>query len=115
MARVHKTDLDAVGYVQLPAVFTGDDVAQGFFHVLQGVQRLHGGTARPLPLLIFVGGIVLLNLGGVPQHDGQQLGGEPGAVDIAREALLHQQGQAARVVDVGVGDHHVVDVAGYEI
>ena len=115
VARVHKADFDAVGYVQLPAVLAGDNVAQGLFHVLQGVQRLHGRLAGPFALLVFIGGVVLLDLGGVPQHDGQQLGGEPGAVDIAREALLHQQGQAAGVVDVGVGDHHVVDVAGDEI
>ena len=115
VARVHEADLDAVGDGQLLAVLTGDDVPQGLFHVDQGVQRLHRGPAGPPALLILIGRVVLLDLGGVPQHDGQQLGRQTGTVDIAREPLLHQQGETAGVVDVGVGDHHVVDVMGGEI
>ena len=54
-------------------------------------------------------------MGRVPQHDGQKLPRQAGAVDVAGEALLHQQGNAAGVVDVGVGDQAVIDLAGGEV
>ena len=90
-------------------------MAQGPLHVHKGVQRLHRGLARPAALLVLVGGVALLYVGRVPEHDVQQLGRQPGAVDIAPEALLHQQGDAPGVVDVGVGDYHVVDEGGGEV
>ena len=51
-------------------------------------------------------------MGGVQQHDLQQLGGEAGGEDAALEALLNEHGNPAGVVDVGVGDQDVVDGVG---
>ena len=115
VARVHKADFDAVGDLQLLPVLAGDNVAQGLFHVHNGVKGFYWRFARPLALLVFPGRVALLDVGGVPQHDGQQLRRQPGAVDVAGKALLDQQGDAAGMVDVGMGDHHVVDVGGGEV
>jgi hypothetical protein len=54
-------------------------------------------------------------MGGVPEHDAHKLSGQASGEDAAVEALLHQKGQAAGVVDVGVGDEHIVDVIGSEV
>ena len=54
-------------------------------------------------------------MGGVPEHDGQQLSGQAGCEDAAVKALLHQQGQTAGVVDMGVGDQHIIYVIGGEV
>ena len=51
-------------------------------------------------------------MGGVRQHDLQQLCGEPGRQDTAAKALPHQHGQTSAVIDVGVGNQHVVHGVG---
>lgn len=51
-------------------------------------------------------------MGGIQQHDLQQLGGEAGGEDAALEALLDEHGNAAGMVDMGVGHQHVVDGIG---
>ena len=84
-------------------------MAHGFLHVRQGVEGFHRLFAGALVALGLPGGVALLNVGGVPQHDGQQVGGQTGAIDVAGKALLGQQGNAAGVVDVGVSDDDVVD------
>ena len=90
MPRVHKTERHPVGDGNFLPILKGDHMAHGFFHVRQGIQWLHRRLARPLPLLVFPLGVALLDVSRVTEHDGQQLPGEPGAVDVAGEALLHQ-------------------------
>ena len=101
--------------VHLLAVLAGDQLLQCQLRILYGVQRFHRRTAGTLALLVLPLGVALLDVGGIPQHDGQQLGGEPGAVDGSVKALLDQQGQAAGVVDVGVGHHNGVDIPGRKV
>ena len=115
MAGVGKAQADVVGQLDVLPVLAGHQQLQGGLRIGNGVQRLHWGLARALALLVFPLGVALLNVGGVPQHNGQQLGGEPGTVDVAGEALLDQQRHPAGVVDVGVSDDNVVDVSGAEI
>ena len=101
--------------VQLLAVLAGDQLLQGQLRILHSVQRLHRRAAGPLALLVLPLGVALLDVGRVPQHDGQQLGGEPGAVDGTVKALLDQQRQAAGVVNVSVGHHNGVDIPGRKV
>ena len=115
MARVHKADLHPVGDLEGGAVLTGDHVPDSLLRVRHGVQGLHRLLPGAPALLVGPLGVALLDVGGVPQHDAQQLARQAGAVDVAGEALLHQQGDAAGVVDVGVGHHHRVDVPGVEV
>ena len=115
MACVGKADADAGFDLKLVAVFAGHHMGEGGLGVGHGVQRLHRLPAGALALLVEPLGVALLDVGRVPQHDGQQLPRQAGAVDIAGKALFDQQRDAPRVVDVGVGDHHGVDVAGVEV
>ena len=115
MARVHKAHLHPVLDLEAGAVLTGDDVLDGGLGIGHGVQGLHRLGPGALALLVLPLGVALLDVGRVPQHNAQQLPRETGAVDVAFKALLHQQGDAAGVVDVGVGDHHRVDVPGVEV
>ena len=94
------------------AVLTGVQELRHPLGVRHGVKGLHTGGAGALALAVFPLGVLLLNVGGVQQHDLKQLGGEPGGEDAALEALLDQHGDAAGVVDVGVGHQYVVDGVG---
>ena len=115
VARVPEADLHALAQVQRLAVLQGKDLLQRRLRVSHGVQRLHLGPSGTLALLVLPLSVALLNEGGVPQHNGQQLTGEPGGEDLALESLFHQQGDPAGVVDVGVGNDNIVDVAGGEV
>ena len=97
------------------AVLTGGHQLHGVLGVGQGVEGLHRRAARPAALLVLPLGVGLLDVGRVPEHDGHELSGQPGGHDPAVEALLLQQGDAAGVVDVGVGDDHIVDGAGGKV
>ena len=58
--------------------------------------------------------VLLLDMGGVLQHDVQQVGGHPGGDDLALKAVFDQHGDAPGVVDMGMGHQHRVDAAGVE-
>ena len=115
VARVVKAHPDPFAQVDHLSVFTGVHLLEDGLGVVQGVERLHRGQTGALALLVFPLGIPLLDVGGVPQHDGHELSGEAGGQNAAIKALLGQQGQTARVVDVGVGHQHIVDVAGGKV
>ena len=51
-------------------------------------------------------------MGAVLKHDFQQIAGGLGAVDRFVKAVPDQQGQQARVVDVGMGNQDEVNIAG---
>ena len=115
MPRVPEPDLHPLAQVHHLAVLGGDHLLHGGLRVGHGVQGLHLGPAGTPALLVLPLGVALLDEGGVPQHNGQQLGRQAGGVNLPLEALLHQQGDAPRVVDVGVGDDDIVNVAGGEV
>ena len=115
MARVPEPGLHPGAHLEDLAVLPGLDQLQGGLSVGQGVQGFHVGPAGPAALLVLPLGVALLDVGRVPEHDGHELGGEAGGVDGPGEPLFGQQGNAARVVDVGVGDQHRVDIARGEV
>ena len=115
MARVVEPDLDSLAQLEGLAVLIGANELKSRLGVGHGVQGLHRLPAGPLALLVLPLGVALLDVGGVPQHDGHELPGETGGDDLAVKALLDQQGDAAGVVDVGMGDQYIVDIAGGEV
>jgi len=114
MPCVVKADADALAQFHILAVFAGGDVLLHIFRILNGIQRLHLGGAGTGRLAVFPLGVGLLNVGGVQQHDVHEVGRHTGGEDAALEALLHQHGHPAGMVDMGVGDEHEVDAAGME-
>ena len=115
MPRVPEADLHPLAQVHHLAVLGGDHLLHGGLRVGHGVQGLHLGPAGTPTLLVLPLGVALLDEGGVPQHNGQQLSRQAGGVNFSPKPLLHQQGDAPRVVDVGVGDDDIVNVAGGKV
>ena len=114
VARVDEGGLHALAHVHGLVIFAG---LQKFRHphgIRHGIQRLHVGAARTLVLAVLILGVALLNVGGVRQHDIQQVGRQPGGDDLPLEAVLDQHGDPAGVVDMGVSHQHRVDAAGME-
>ena len=111
VARVDALHLHTLAQIHLLAVFAGGDE---FLHpqgILHGVKRLHHRPAGPEVLAVFILRVGLLDMGRVLEHDVHKLGGEAGGENAALEALLYQQGNAAGVVDVGVGHQDIVNIA----
>ena len=112
MPRVGKFDVHALAQVDELTVLADNHKFLDPLRVLHGVEGLGPGGAGALTLAVFPLRVLLLDVGGVQQHDFQQLGGEAGGEDAALEALLNEHGNPAGVVDVGVGDQDVVDGVG---
>ena len=103
MPHVGEGDLHPVKNVQGPAVGLGLEQTHGLLGVLGGVFRFHHGTAAALGLAVFPLGFLLLDVGGILQHDFAQVCGGVGGVDRPPEAIFVKVGNPPRVVDVGMG------------
>ena len=114
VARVGEHRRHALAQLDRLTVLAGGDELKDVHRVLGSVERLDRFAARALALAVAVLGVALLNMSGVEQHDAHEVGGHTGGQDASREAALDQQRDAARVVDVRVGDEQDVDVAGVE-
>ncbi len=66
------------------------------------------------PLLIDVLHVLLLNMAAIEEHGAAQVSRSRGADNPASEALLHQVRDIARMINMGVGQHHDVDGRGRE-
>ena len=97
---------DAHGF----AVGLGLEQVHGLLGIPGGVLRLHHRPPAALGLAVFPLGILLLDVGGILQHDLAQVGGGIGGVDRPPEAVFVHIGDAPRVVDVGVGEQNGLDL-----
>jgi hypothetical protein len=80
------------------------------FGIERGELFLPGAVAAAVAAL----GIGLLDPPGIGEHVFEQIGGRLSAPDPAAEAFGHQPRQEPRMVDVGVGQHHRIDLAWVE-
>ena len=75
-------------------------------------STVYSGSSMGRParwfLRFFILSVALLNMGGVLQHDIQQIRRQASGDDTALKALLDQQRDTAGVVDMGVGHDDVV-------
>ena len=83
----------------------------GGLHIVHGVQRPFGGhgLAALLRASHRIREIIFLDPGAVLEHDGAEVASGRRAPDGAFEALGHQTGQQAAVVDVRMAQHHGID------
>ena len=112
MAGVDEPGGDALHHRDLLAVFAGLDELphpQGIGH---GVDRLYLRTSGALVLAVLVLRVLLLDMGGVLEHNVQQIGGQAGGNDLTLKAVFDEHGDAAGVVDMGVGHQHHINAAG---
>ena len=112
VAHVGEAGADVRPHLHRLAVVHFMEQGQGGLGVLHGVKGLILLAAGAFGLAVAPLGLELLDVGGVAQHDAAQLGGGPGGEDRAFVAVLHHQGDAPGVVDVGVGQQHAVHLAG---
>ena len=103
-----------VGDLHLLTVLAGLDILPHLYGVGHGVDGLHLRPAGPLVLAVLILRVLLLDVGGVLQHDVQQLRRQPRGDDAALKPVFDEHGDAPRVVDVGVGHQHHVDAARME-
>ena len=114
VAGIDVGDDDSAGEGHGFVVVVGTDEFEGSLDVGEGIERDDGRLAAAVGLLVQVGGVGLLDVGGIAQHDGQEIGGGRRGVDGFRVALLDEGGDVAAVVDVSVGEDHGVDLGGIE-
>ncbi len=112
VSRIGKDGADSLADLHPLAVLTGADILGHLLGVFNGVERVYMGRAGPGALAVFPLRVLLLNVGGVQQHDGHELGREAGGKDGTLESLFDQQRDPAGVVDVGMGHQHRVDLVG---
>ena len=111
MACVDKHRVHPIAQVNGLVIFAGVNKLRHPLGIGHGIQGLLLRPAGPAVLAVFILGIALLNVGGVLEHDAHELGGEPGGENAALKAVFDEHGHPAGVVDVGVGDEHIVDAA----
>lgn len=111
MARVDEHGVHPVAQVDGLVIFAGVNKLRHPLGVGHGIQRLLLRPPGPAVLAIFILGVALLDVGGVLEHDAHELSREPGGENAALEAVFDEHGHPAGVVDVGVGDEHIVDAA----
>ena len=114
MSRIDELRRHVVCDLHLLAVLAGLDILPHLHGVGHGVDGLHLRTAGPLVLAVLVLRVLLLDVGGVLQHDVQQVRCQPRGDDAALKPVFDEHGDAAGVVDVGVGHQHHVDAARVE-
>ena len=111
MARVDKHRVHPVAQVDGLVIFAGVNKLRHPLGVGHGIQGLLLRPAGPAVLAVFILGVALLDVGGILEHDAHELSREPGGENTALEAVFDEHGHPAGVVDVGVGDEHIVDAA----
>ena len=114
VSRIDELRRHVVCDLHLLAVLAGLDVLPHLHGVGYGVDGLHLRTAGPLVLAVLVLRVLLLDVGGVLQHDVQQVRCQPRGDNAALKPVFDEHGDAAGVVDVGVGHQHHVDAARVE-
>ena len=114
MPRIGKADADALCQLHALAVLKGTDIFLHQLRICHGVQRLYRRTTRTQSLAVLILRVALLNMGGVQQHDLQQLRRDTGGADHALKAPLDQQRNASAVVNMSMRHDHIVDLAGME-
>ena len=111
MAHIHKADDDAGRKLDLFIVIIAPEQRDGCLGVLNGVHGFHRLCAGALAFAVLPLSFEFLDMRRVAQHDAAQFCRGPGGIDPAPEAVAHQKRQKARVVDMGMGGQHAVDLA----
>ena len=114
VARVDKLRRHIVSDLHLLAVLAGLDILPHLHGVGHGVDGLHLRPAGSLVLAVLVLRVLLLDVGGVLQHDVQQLRCQPCCDDAALKSVFDEHGDASGVVDVGMCHQHHVNTARME-
>ena len=103
MADVGEGGLDAIQHLDRFAVGLRGELLHHGQGVLHGVVGFDRFAAAALGLAVLPFGFLLLDVGGILQHDIAQVGGGVGGKDGAAETVFVQVRQPPGMVDVRVG------------
>ena len=116
VAHVGKAHLDTpLGAVEqgLPCLIGAwHELLHDVLGVLDRVVRLDHFRAAAHGLTVFPLGLLLLDVGGVLEHDAAEVAGDLGGIDRAAVAIFVQVRDASRVVDMGMGQQQGLIGAG---
>ena len=103
VAGVPVTQMNAGGRLDPAVILDRLEQLQRLAGMFLGVDRIDRRFALALPPAVVAVGVGLLDLGGIQQHEGQQIGGWRRAVDRPVEPVFHQLRQQPGMVDMSVG------------
>ena len=112
MSGVTELHADAGSYLVLCLVLVGDEQSDSAESVIHGVEGFVVGFAFSLSLSAAPFSLKLLDVSGVTEHNGAEVGGSSGSVYLSGESACIQQRQHTGVVDVGMGEQNEVDMTG---
>ena len=113
VARLDEAETHVPRHVHIPSVRRLDHLIEGPLHVRLRVERLHP-RFRIIAGDVEVGRVLFLDLGGIGQHDPQQVARRRRTEDRPIKPLSRQRGQVAAMVDVGVAEDDGVDLVRME-
>ena len=90
---------------------SGVNQGQAVHCILAGVKRLRGAVFRKA-MAVGKGGVFFLQMAAVGQQNAAQISSARGGVHPAFKAVSGQNGQIPTVIQVGVGQHHRLNVSG---
>ena len=116
VAHIGKAHLHTAGRAVeqgLPCLIgAGHKLLHDILGILDRVVRLDHFCAAAHRLTVFPLGLLLLNVGGVLEHDAAEVAGGLGRVDGAAVAVFVQVRDAPRMVDMGMGEQQCLIGAG---
>ena len=104
MAGIHQGQGHARQELLRAVVGAAHKLAHRLYHVFLGVEWFKQIFALRPAFLVGVLNVTLLDMGAVLQHHGAQIARGRGGNDIAPEAALHQAGNVAGMINVGMGE-----------
>lgn len=110
MAGIHQGEGNAGKDLAGPVIAYAHKLVHGPGRICLGVERLKGPLALFLAAAVDVFHILFLDRGAVLQHHRAQIAGGRGAENVALKAVFDQAGDAARVIDVGMGKDQAVNM-----
>jgi hypothetical protein len=110
MSGVPKTKVDIRAERDIGIPLNGLEIFEAGLGIFQGIKRLY----RFLTGAEFFSGLPfrvhLLDMGAILEHDPAKVKGGLGAEDLSPETFFYQTGKQTAVVDMGVGQEHIVQL-----
>ena len=110
MPHIRKTDIDPFTELDPLSITAGPEQLDRIQRVLHHINRLIFRIAGTLALSVAPLCLKFLDVGAVAKHDITQVRCSKGAYHLALEAFLHQLRDHARMVDMGMGQQHIIDL-----
>ena len=110
MPYIGKADFHTVKDLYRPAVRLGHKLFHHLNGILHGVVRFNQFPAAALGLAVFPFGFLFLDMGRIFKHDVAEVGCRIRRIDRPGETVFVQMRDPARMVDMGMGQQHSLNL-----